>query len=109
MPTFPVTGQVCTPVAHDVTPVWQVLPPGVHGSPALQETHDPMLQTRRVPQEVPFWSGVPRSMHAGTPPVQTNEPAWHGAVVGVHEVPAAQVMQAPALLQTMFVPQEEPL
>lgn len=109
LPTFPVMGQVCTPVAHDVTPVWQVLLAGVHGSPALQETHDPKLQTRRVPQEVPFWSDVPRSMHVGTPPVQTNEPAWHGAVVGVHEVPAAHVMQAPALLQTMFVPQEEPL
>jgi hypothetical protein len=33
------------PAAHDVTPVWQTLSPGLHGAPPAHATHAPLLHT----------------------------------------------------------------
>lgn len=52
--TFAVFMQVETPVEQSVTPVWQALLLGVHTLPALQDLQLPPLQTRSVPQVVPF-------------------------------------------------------
>jgi hypothetical protein len=45
--------QVCEPVAHEFVPDWQALPDGLQAPPAVQLTHDPLLQTWLVPQDVP--------------------------------------------------------
>lgn len=50
---------------------------------------------------------VPLSVQAGVPVEQFSVPVWHG-FVGMHDVPALQVAQVPAL-QTMFAPQLVPL
>jgi hypothetical protein len=78
----------------------------LHTWPAVQAMQLPLLHTRLLPQDVPFVRFVPRSVQVGAPPVQASEPLWQGAL-GVQVIPAAQVMQLPAL-QTMFVPQVEP-
>jgi hypothetical protein len=47
VPSFalPVAMQDDWPVAQDVLPVWQTLPPGLHVAPETQGTHCPPLQT----------------------------------------------------------------
>jgi hypothetical protein len=43
--TFAALPHVAVPVAHDVDPVWQTLPPGLQMAPAVQAPHWPLLQT----------------------------------------------------------------
>jgi hypothetical protein len=40
---FPIGLHADNPDAHDVTPVWQALPPGLQGIPGVHETHMPSL------------------------------------------------------------------
>jgi hypothetical protein len=67
--TLLVEPQVCDPVAQDVVPVWQVLPPGAHDTPAVQATHVPLPQTMLVPHEVPS-ATLPVAPHVEVPVVQ---------------------------------------
>jgi hypothetical protein len=61
-----------------IDPVRHALP-GVQAVPAPQAAHAPLLQTRFVPQTVPFACAFPVSMHDRTPLAeQTVCPTWHG-------------------------------
>ncbi len=51
---FPVSMQTEEPELQTVVPVWQVFPFGVQTLWAVQGTQLPPLQTRFVPQTVPF-------------------------------------------------------
>jgi hypothetical protein len=42
--TLPVFPQTDVPVAHDVVPVWQTLPPGVQGWLGVHDRHEPPEQ-----------------------------------------------------------------
>jgi hypothetical protein len=52
--TFPVYMQTDVPELQTVVPVWQRFPFGLQGFPATQVVQLPPLQTRLVPQFVPF-------------------------------------------------------
>jgi len=73
----------------------------------VHEVQDPALQTRFVPQLIPFATFVPASVHTGVPVEQVTIPSWH-TFAGWHAVPEAQVMHAPLMSQTWFVPQVVP-
>ena len=64
--TLPVEPQVCAPVAQDVVPVWQVLPPGAQETPAVHATHAPAPHTMLVPHDVPF-ATLPVAPHVDVP------------------------------------------
>ncbi len=75
----------------------------------MHETHVPALQTRFVPQDVPFWrgvAGVVLSTHVDVPVAQLVTPATHG-FAGAQVRPAVHETQAPAL-QTRLVPHDAP-
>jgi hypothetical protein len=87
---------VDTPVAHDVVPSWQRLPPGLHPEPAVHMTHAPVpLQTSLVPQGVPALALRPVSVHVALPAAQTVVPVWHAFAAGVHEAPLEHAAQLP--------------
>jgi hypothetical protein len=67
----------------------------------------PPLQTRFVPQLVPFARGVPESVQVGVPDEQLSVPLWQGAVIGTQLLPAEHVLHVPPL-HTMFVPHDDP-
>jgi hypothetical protein len=95
-----------TPLMQDVVPVWQRLPFGLHGWFAVHAEHDPALQTRLVPHDVPLPTLVPVSVHTWVPDAQEVVPTWQ-LLVGVQGVFAVHATHAPAL-QTMLVPQAVP-
>jgi hypothetical protein len=71
-----------------------------------QAVQVPARHTWFVPQVVPSgW--FPPSVQTGDPLLQTSVAVWHG-FVDVQELPAAQAMQLPPLLQTLSVPQGVP-
>ena len=51
--TFVTLPHAIAPLAHEVVPVWQTLLPGLQIWPAVQATHEPLLQTWLVPHGVP--------------------------------------------------------
>lgn len=71
---LPFSVQTGAPVVQALVPVRHGLV-GVQVLPAMQTEHVPLLQTRFVPQTVPFACAVPVSMHDITPLAeQTNWP-----------------------------------
>ena len=102
---MPVSVHTGVPVEHESVPVWHVFV-GMQLPPPVHITQLPLLQTWFEPQFVP--SGrLPVSVQTPVPEVQTMLAVRHGVVV-VHEVPAVQPTQLPAVLQTWFVPQDVP-
>ena len=63
-----------TPVAQDVVAVWQTLA-GVQDVPAVHDTHEPLSQTRLVPQPVPL-ATLPEEMQLCEPDEQSVLPVW---------------------------------
>ena len=102
-----VSRQVWTPVAQDVTPVLHGSGLVVQPAPAVQALHVPLLQTRFVPQLVPFASAAAESTHVDVPVAQDVVPARHAFGFPEQERPAVQAEQTP-LSQTRFVPQLVP-
>jgi hypothetical protein len=102
----PVSVHTETPVAHDVTPVSQLLG-GVHAVPEVHPLHAPLSQTSPVPQLVPLLTLSPVSLHTATPVVHEVVPLWHG-LVGVHDAPTVHELHVP-LSHTSLVPQLVPL
>jgi hypothetical protein len=72
--TLPVSMQTEVPELQTVVPVSQTFPFGVQGFPATQVRQLPPLQTRLVPQTVPFWRLVSWSTQVGVPLVQESNP-----------------------------------
>jgi hypothetical protein len=70
------------------------LPGGEQATPAVQETHVPPLQTRLVPQLVPFPTDAPVSVQVAAPLLQLSVPTWQG-LAGVQGVPLVQATQLP--------------
>lgn len=64
-----VTAQVWVPLMHEVAPILQTVPGGVHAVPAVHATQVPPLQTRFVPHVLPVGAAVPVSLHTGAPVV----------------------------------------
>jgi hypothetical protein len=96
------------PVEQDVTPFMQS---GsglfVHPSPAVHCEHTPPLQTRFVPQLVPFGFAVP-STHTDVPLEHDVTPSKHAALGFVLQArPAVHCEHTPPL-HTRFVPQVVP-
>jgi hypothetical protein len=81
-------------------------PAGVHGVPAVQALHAPLLQTMFVPHAVPFDPGIIVSVHVDAPVAHDVVPRSHW-LVGVQDAPAVQAVHVPPL-QTMLVPQAVP-
>jgi hypothetical protein len=96
--------QVETPMEHDVVPVWQTLPFGLHDWPAVHDTHCPLLQTWLVPHAVPLATGVELT-HVCVPVAHEYVPLWHASTM--HAPPAVHAAHDPAL-QTMLVPHDVP-
>jgi hypothetical protein len=97
---------VIRPVTQDVVPFLQAFGLFVHALPAVHPPQLPMLQTRFVPQIVPF-ATFPVSAQTGTPVTHEVAPVlqWF---VGWQAAPVLHTLQVP-LLQTMFVPHDAPL
>ena len=104
--SLPVSVQTEVPEAQDVAPTWQGLV-GVHDAFAVQAEHAPLAHTMFAPQDAPFESVVPVSVHDGVDAEQSSVPAWQG-LVGVHGEPFMHAAQAP-VSQTSLVPQALPL
>lgn len=104
---LPVARHTELPVAHEVAPVLQMLPPGVHATPAAHVAQLPDEHTRLIPHDVPLARFAAVSVHVGVPLAHESVPAWH-TLAGTHAEAAAHVTQLPAL-QTMLFPHEVPL
>jgi hypothetical protein len=95
------------PVEQDVWPLSQTLV-GVHGTLAVQEEQEPLLQTALFPHVLPFAALLaPVATHVDVPVAHELFPLSQ-MLVGVHETPAVQALQVPAL-QTMLLPHGVPL
>jgi hypothetical protein len=103
----PVSVQTGVPPLQESVPVWHGLG-GVQAEPEVHVVQMPALQTRLVPQVVPFGAFEPVSVHTGTPVEQLIVPAWHALPLGVQEAPWVHATHEP-LSQTMFVPHDAPL
>jgi hypothetical protein len=104
--TFPVSTHTDVPVEHDVVPVLQGLA-GWQPTFAAHTEQPPLLHTMLVPHDVPFVT-LPVSVQTGAPVSQTIAPVRHGLPLTVQVAPVWQVMQVPATLHTLFVPQLVP-
>jgi hypothetical protein len=93
-------------VLQAMVPVWQGLPVGVQGAPAMHAAHAPSKQTSFVPHAAPL-GRLPVALHVEAPDPQEVTPAWHTLPFGLHDRPALQSMHMPSL-QTWFVPQGVP-
>jgi hypothetical protein len=101
--------QVCTPVAHDVTPLAHAPGLPVHACPSAQATHAPLpSHTIPAPQAAPA-ARLAKSRQTDAPVVQLVTPVLHGDGLVVQLALAVQATQLPALLQTMLVPQLMPV
>jgi hypothetical protein len=79
----PLCGHVCMPVMHDVSPVLQTSPPGLHDVPDMHAMQLPLRHTMFVPQLVPSLAAVPVSVQLMLPPMHTVLPTWQGLPGGV--------------------------
>ena len=102
---FPVSVQVIAGEQAAV-PAWQGFA-GVHDMPTVHDTQLPELQTMLVPHEVPL-ATLPDSAQTGAPVLQVVVPVRQGLPLTVQLAPTVQSPQAPAALQTLFVPQLVP-
>src|SRR5262249_14214309 len=91
--------QACVPAWHAFA--------GVHDIPTVHATQLPELQTMFVPQVVPL-ATLPDSAQTGAPVLHVVAPVRHGLPETVQDAPTVQSPQAPAALQTRFVPQVVP-
>jgi hypothetical protein len=103
----PVLSQVCEPVAQEKAPSRHGFGLVAQAPPAVQPTQDPPLQTRFVPQPVPFGSAVAVATHVCEPVAQEVRPVWHGSGSVAQARPATQAVHVPPL-QTWFEPQVVP-
>ncbi len=90
---LPLSLQTDDPVEQAVMPLLQRFV-GWHAVPVVHETHEPVRQTRFVPQGAPSPSVVPESLHIGVPDVHASLPPWQG-LVGVQPEPSTQPMHEP--------------
>jgi hypothetical protein len=95
------------PVAQEIVPVWQRLPPGLQPMFCVQALQVPLKQVKFVPHDDPLATLVFASLQTGVPVPQASVPLWQ-TLLGLQLEPSAQVTQLP-LLQTMPVPQLVPL
>lgn len=96
--TFVALVHTVSPVAHDVMPDWQRLPPGLHAAFAVQLVHVPVLsQTWLVPHDVPGGALASVSWHEMPPLTQSALPRWQGLAGGSHGAPAVHAAHAPEL------------
>ena len=79
----------------------------MHDIPAVHGTQLPVLQTMLVPHVVPL-ATFPDSAQTGAPVLHVVAPVRHGLPETVQDPPTVQSPQAPAALQTLFVPQLVP-
>jgi hypothetical protein len=89
-----------------VKPAWHGLE-GVQASPTVHATQAPLLQTRLVPQPVPF-ATFSDSTQTGAPVLQVIAPVRQGLPAMGQVAPAVQSPHVPAALQTLLVPQDVP-
>jgi hypothetical protein len=80
---------------------------GWQASPAVHPTQTPALQTMFVPHDVPLATSAD-SVQTTAPVVHETVPVRHGFPVIVQLEPGLHAIHAPALLQTMSVPQLVP-
>jgi hypothetical protein len=106
--TFPgPSTHVCTPVEHELTPARQTFGFVEHANPAVQVVHEPLLQAKLVPHEVP--SGLLlESIHAMVPVLHEFVPFLHRPGFVVQVPPAVHAAHVPAL-HTWLVPHVVPL
>lgn len=106
-PTLVRPAQVEAPVAHEVVPVLQRLPLGLHEAPDVQATHWPPEHTWLVPHVVPSLAALFVSAHTMPPSAHDAVPEWQG-LAGVHGAPFVHGAQV-APLQKRLVPHGLPL
>jgi hypothetical protein len=100
--------QTWVPVAQEYAAVRTQGSVRVHAAPAVQAMQAPdELQTWFVPQAVPAGLEV-RVVHTGDPLEHSNVAVAAQGSVEVQAAPWVQATQAPAALQTWFVPQDVP-
>lgn len=73
----------------------------------MHPTQTPVLHTMLVPHDVPLATSAD-SVHTTAPVVHDTVPVRHGFPVIVQLAPGLHAMHAPALVQTMSVPQLVP-
>jgi hypothetical protein len=105
--TAALSRQTDVPVEQEVMPVRQGSGFVTHTTPAVQATHVPPLQTRSVPQPVPFGIGVAVSTQVCVPVAQEFVPTTQGFGFVAQVPPAVHEPQTP-LLHTRSVPQLVP-
>jgi hypothetical protein len=91
---------------HVCVPAWHRFV-GVHDMPALHETQLPELQTWLFPQLLPL-ATFPDSAQTAAPVLHVVVPVRQGLPLTGQLAPSWQSMQAPAALQTLFMPQPFP-
>lgn len=96
--------QAEAPVAHEVCPFWHAF--GWQAVPAVHDTHEPLLQTRLVPQLVPSARFETLAVHCEVPVAHEVLPVVQ--TDGLHVALAVHELHEP-LLQTWLVPQLVPL
>jgi hypothetical protein len=96
LPAFPVDLHVVCPVAHDVVPVWQRLPPGLQGVPAVQGEQAPLSQTSFAPQVVPSGRLVAPT-HVVDPVAHDVVPVAQMLPLGLQVAPATHAPHWPPL------------
>ena len=78
------------PVEQLVVPGRQVVP---HRAPAVQDTHDPLSQTRLAPHTVPF-GALPTVLQNGFPLKHSITPVWQTLPLGEHVVPETHAFRS---------------
>lgn len=106
LPAGPDETHTDVPVAHDVLPARQTLPPGLQATFAVHATHAPPMQTSLVPHAVPSATLV-ALVHVDVPVEHEVVPVWHTLPLGLQ---AALAVHAPhwPLLQTWPEPHAVP-
>jgi hypothetical protein len=100
--TLPVKEHVELPVAQDDIPFWQGLLFGLQAVPAVQATHDPLLQTWLLPHVMPL-AALRGLVQTDVPVEHEVVPVWHVLPAGVQPTPEVHGTHCP-LLQTWLVP-----
>jgi hypothetical protein len=101
---FELGTQTGMPLVQEIIPFWQAL--AEQAMPDMHVTHEPLLQTWLVPQDVPLATGLMFAVQADVPVAHDVTPVVHA--LAMHAVPAVQVMHDPPL-QTWLEPHAVPL
>lgn len=102
---MPAAVHTAVPELQSIVFFWQE-PAAVQSVPGVQAMQVPLSQTSLEPQVVPLATLLPVSAQDDVPDAHEVAPVWQ-TFVGVQEVPAVHVVQAP-LSQTFPVPQVAP-